>query len=61
MAEKISGKKLNYKVKERRDKDPSRLVANSSKVQKELAWKPKYTNIERIMLTAYNFYKHNKL
>lgn len=56
-AEKISGIKLNYKIKERRPGDPSRLVADSSAAQKELGWRSAYTDIDKIISTAFNFYK----
>ncbi len=57
VAEKISGKKLNYKIKARRPGDPSRLIADSTKAQKEFNWQPKYNKIDQIILTAYNFFK----
>jgi UDP-glucose 4-epimerase len=53
-AEKIVGKKLNYKIVGRRPGDPSRLVADASKANKELNWQPKYTNIEEMIQTSYN-------
>ncbi len=56
-AEMIIGKKLNFKIKERRPGDPSRLIADSSKAQGELNWMPKYLSIEEIIKTAYNFFK----
>lgn len=55
-AEKITGKKINYLIKGRREGDPSRLIANSQKIQTELGWKPKYLNVDVIISTAYNFF-----
>lgn len=55
--EKISGKKVNYQISNRRPGDPSRLVANSQKAHVFLKWKPKYLSIENIMKTAYFFLK----
>jgi UDP-glucose 4-epimerase len=57
VTEKIAGQKLNYETKARRPGDPSKLVADSTKAQKELNWKAKYTEIEEIILTAYNYQK----
>lgn len=56
-AEKVTGKKLNYKISPRRAGDPAILMADSTKAQRELGWKPKYTDIEQIILTDYNFFK----
>ncbi|MEI6288241.1 MAG: UDP-glucose 4-epimerase GalE [bacterium] len=54
-AQVLSGKKLNYLIKPRRPGDPSKLIADAFSAQQELNWKPKYTTIESIMATAYNF------
>lgn len=59
VAEKISGKNLNFSFKPRRLGDPSRLIANSDKAQKELNWKPKHLNIEDMVESAYIFFKNN--
>ncbi len=58
--EKISGIKINCKIKGRRSGDPSRLVADASKASRELGWRPKYVNIENIIKTAYDFFIINK-
>lgn len=55
-AEKITGKKLNYKISPRRAGDPASLLADSTKAQKELGWTPKY-GLEQMILTDYNFFK----
>lgn len=59
-AEKVSGKKLHFSYKPRREGDPSSLIANSSKAQKELGWKPEYTEIGDIIDSAYLFFKNKK-
>lgn len=38
----ITGRKIRAKISKRREGDPSRLVASSEKIKKELGWKPKY-------------------
>ena len=56
-AERVTGKKVNYKIGPRRAGDPPSLTADSSKAQRELGWTPKYTDIGEIILTDYNFFK----
>ncbi len=56
-AEKIVGKKLKFQIAGRRPGDPSRLIANASKANKELNWQPKYTNIEDMIKHTYNAMK----
>jgi UDP-glucose 4-epimerase len=56
-AENVSGRKLNYQVKERRPGDPSRLIADPSKAMRELQWEPQYTDIADIITTAYESFK----
>jgi len=55
-AEELTGKKLNYIFKPKREGDPSSLVGDSSKAERELGWKPKRT-IEDIIMSDYNFFK----
>jgi UDP-glucose 4-epimerase len=43
----------------RRPGDPAVLFADSSKIQKELGWKPRYTDIDGIVLTAWNWHKNH--
>ena len=48
----------NLQVEGRRGGDPAQLVADVSKAQKELAWKPLYSNIETIIDSAYKWYSN---
>lgn len=57
--EKISGKKLNVVEEGPRAGDPPVLIASPEKIIKELAWKPRYSDITTILNTAY--YWHKKL
>jgi len=59
-AEKITGKKLNYKIAARRPGDPSRLIANAAKAQKDLGWQPKHTSIEDMINSSYEALKLSK-
>ncbi len=57
---KISNKKINYIFVERRPGDPSILIASNKKIKKNLNWQPKFTNIEDIIKSAYNWHLKNK-
>ena len=59
-AEKITGKKINYKIGPRRPGDPSRLIADSSKVRKILGWKPK-RGLEEILGSAWQWEKKSSI
>ncbi len=52
--EKVSGKKLNYKIGEKRDGDVIAVYSNSSKVEKALGWKCDH-NINSMMKTAWHW------
>ncbi|HEX4135455.1 MAG TPA: UDP-glucose 4-epimerase GalE [Bryobacteraceae bacterium] len=51
--EKVTGKKAPFQMGSRRDGDPPTLVADSSRLQRELGWKPEYAELERIVETAW--------
>jgi UDP-glucose 4-epimerase len=55
--EAVTGKKVPIKEGPRRAGDPPELVASSDKIQKELGWKPRYTDIKAIVETAWNWHK----
>lgn len=57
ITEKITGRKVKYKIGKRREGDPPILVANSVKAKKILGWKPEYADINTIIETAYNWHK----
>jgi len=52
--EKVSGKKLNYKIGPRRKGDVVAIYSNYKKAKSRLKWKPK-RNIEDIMRTAWEW------
>lgn len=54
-AEKVSGKKCPIEYGSRRAGDPAKLYADNQKVKKILGWQPRYTNIEDIIRTAWNW------
>jgi UDP-glucose-4-epimerase GalE len=56
-AEEVSGKKVPVKEGPRRAGDPPELVASSAKIQRELGWKPRYTDLRGIIETAWSWHK----
>ncbi|MFH0942641.1 MAG: UDP-glucose 4-epimerase GalE [Candidatus Beckwithbacteria bacterium] len=56
MVEKVSGKKLKIKISPRRPGDANELVADATKIQKELGWKPQYSDLETIVKTAWQWH-----
>ncbi len=56
-AEEVTGKKVPVKEGPRRPGDPPALVAAAEKVQRELGWKPRYTDIRSIIETAWNWHR----
>jgi UDP-glucose 4-epimerase len=59
MVEKVSGKKLVVTVKSRRPGDARELVADPSKIKTELGWEPRYSDLQTIVQTAWDFHKKN--
>lgn len=51
--EKITGKPIKVKILPRRPGDADELVANVSKIKKELGWEPKHSDLKTIIKTAY--------
>ena len=58
-AEKVTGQKIKTVIGDRRPGDPAVLVASGEKAKKILGWSPKFTDIEEIIRTAWNYHsKH---
>ena len=55
-ARKVSGKEIKAEAAPRREGDPPRLVASSEKAKRVLGWKPKYTGLEEIVRTAWEWH-----
>jgi UDP-glucose-4-epimerase GalE len=51
--ERITGKAVPFEMGPRREGDPPTLVADSSRLQKELSWKPVHSDLDRIVETAW--------
>jgi len=58
VARKITGHPIPAIKSERRVGDPAVLVADSTKIQKELGWKPKY-DLKAIIKSAWEWHKNN--
>ena len=54
---KITGHAIPAVIGPRREGDPTCLIADSSKAQRELNWKPKYVSIESIVETAWKWHQ----
>jgi UDP-glucose 4-epimerase len=52
-AEKVTGKKINVKYQARREGDPARLIANSTKIREQLNWQPKRADLSTIIQDAW--------
>lgn len=57
--ENVTKTKINKIFKKKRKGDPPVLIANCKKINRELKWKAKYKNINKIILSAWNW--HRKL
>lgn len=57
-AEKVTGKKIVYKIVERRPGDPASVVASAEKAKKILGWQPEYVDINRIVASAWDWVKN---
>lgn len=51
--EQVTGKKVPFVMGPRREGDPPTLVADSTPLQRELGWKPQYSDLHRIVETAW--------
>jgi len=58
--ERASGRKVKYNFGERRDGDPAALIADSSKIKSDLGWKPKHSDLEMIIKTAWKWHSNSK-
>ena len=56
----VTGKKNPVIYGNRREGDPSKLFANNEKAKNVLGWNPKYTNIQDIIETAWNWELNKK-
>lgn len=55
--ESVAGKTVPVKLGPRRPGDPPVLVASSEKAQRELGWRPRYTELRPIVETAWHWHR----
>jgi UDP-glucose-4-epimerase GalE len=53
--ERVTGKQVPFELGPRREGDPPSLVADSTKLQTKLGWKPKRADLDRIVADAWHF------
>ncbi|MBA3723317.1 MAG: UDP-glucose 4-epimerase GalE [Candidatus Levybacteria bacterium] len=58
MVEKVSGKSIQTQVAQKRAGDPDQLVADAGRIKEDLGFTPKYSDLETIIKTAWDW--HNK-
>ncbi|MEG0301552.1 UDP-glucose 4-epimerase GalE [Cetobacterium sp.] len=56
-AREVTGKDIKFKFVDRRPGDPASVVASSQKAKEILGWKAEYTDVSRIIASAWNWYK----
>jgi UDP-glucose 4-epimerase len=56
-ARRVTARPIPAEVAPRRPGDPAHLVASSKKAIKELGWKPKYTGLDTIIQTAWDWFQ----
>lgn len=54
-AEKVTSRNIKRIETERRPGDPAVLIADSEKIKKVLGWKPQYTELDKIIETAWRW------
>jgi UDP-glucose-4-epimerase GalE len=57
VAEEVTGQRVPVKEGPRRLGDPPSLVASSEKIQRELGWKSRYTDLRAIIETAWRWHR----
>ena len=56
MCKKVTERDFNVEIADRREGDPDILIADASKIEKELGWKPKY-DLECIVSSAWKWHQ----
>lgn len=55
----VSGTDLPVEFGPRRPGDPAILLANADKIGREVGWSPRYTDIDAIVATAWNWFRNH--
>lgn len=59
LAKKITQRDIPIKIGPKRPGDPTKLVASSQRIKKELGWRPRYSDIKTIIQTAWSWHKNH--
>jgi len=54
---KITGRKIDIVEKPRRRGDPSRLIASSEKIKRDLGWRPQFESLDAIIESAWKWHQ----
>lgn len=60
MVKKVTGRDFSVSVEQRRDGDADTLVADATRIQKELGFSPRYSDLETIVKSAWEWHKKQK-
>ncbi len=60
MVKKVTGNNFSIAVEQRRDGDADTLVADATKIQRELGFSPKYSDLETIVTSAWKWHKKHQ-
>lgn len=58
-ARRVTGHRIPVVESPRRAGDPAVLIASSEKIQRELKWQPKYSDLEAIIASAWDWHRRN--
>lgn len=61
MIKKVTGSEIKIKIAERRPGDADILIADVAKIKSELSFIPKYSDLETIVETAWQWHKNQKM
>lgn len=56
-ARRVTGRKFAVKYGSRRAGDPPELWADADRIRKDLGWSPKFTDLDAIIATAWNWFR----
>ena len=54
-AKRVTGQDVPYKIEARRPGDPSKLIASSAKASQVLGWRPKHTELDSMIKSAWRW------
>jgi UDP-glucose 4-epimerase len=58
-ARRATGRPIPYEVGPRRAGDPAVLIASSEKIRQELGWEPRYSSIDQIVTSAWEWHQRH--